>query len=264
MGDGQKEDITIVTDIEENNNIPEVSVPASHEENPHSFIGKIKAFLHSLPVKEVFTFIKKLNIYRRVRESFIAFYLSKTLAAEKKDLTIIWQPPLFVLLKIAVVAFISYKIYWLHPVVGSWLKTALDFFKLHEIYNFTFPSKSFFDTIASYLFLFIIGYHGIYFLSHQVKALFSSLVINKSEQKIYYIKNFFIKKDLFIFSIPDIALIVLKQNIISRLFGLGTISLQKRSGEQIEIRTVQGAHGFLKSITCQPDTDHAEIIKTHH
>ena len=151
--------------------------------------------------------------------------------------------------RIAIVAIISYKIYELHPIVGTWFKAGLDFFKLHEIYNFKFPSKSFFDTIASYLFLFVIAYHGIYFLYHQVQAFFSVLVINKADEKVYYIKNFFIKKDLFIFSVPDIALVVLKQNIVSRLFGLGTISLQKRSGEQVVIRTVQRAHVLLKDLT---------------
>jgi hypothetical protein len=214
-----------------------------------SFADKIKRMYRKSILKKAVQFIKKINIYRRMRESFVSFYLSKTVDANKKDLTISWQPPLFILFKIAVVAFISYKLYQLHPVVGTWFKTGMDFFKLHEIYNFKFPAKSFFDTVASYLFLLIIGYHGIYFLYHQVLGLFSVLVVNRTDEKVYYIRNLFIKKDLFIFAIPDIALVVLKQNIISRLFGLGTISLQKRSGEQVVIRTVQRAHLLLKDLT---------------
>lgn len=212
-------------------------------------IDKIKRMISNSPVMKIVLFLKQLNIYRRIRESLVAFYLSKTVAAEKKDLNISWQPPLLIFFKIAIVAFISFKLYELHPYVGAWFKAGLDFFKLHEIYNFKFPSESFFNTVASYLFLFVIGYHGIYFLYHQVLGFFSVLVINKTDEKVYYIRNFFIKKDLFIFSIPDIALVVLKQNIISRLFGLGTISLQKRSGEQIVIRTVQRAHLLLKDLT---------------
>ncbi|MBN2533522.1 MAG: PH domain-containing protein [Spirochaetales bacterium] len=214
-----------------------------------SFPDKIKEMIANSPLPGLIPLLKKFNIYRKIRESLVAFYLSKTTGAEKKNLTISWQPPLFIFFKIAVVAFISFKLYELHPVVGTWLKNGLDFFKLHEIYNFKFPSKSFFDTVASYLFLFVIGYHGIYFLYHQVLGLFSVLVINKTDEKVYYIRNFFIKKDLFIFSIPDIALVVLKQNVISRLFGLGTISFQKRSGEQVVIRTIQHAHLLLKDLT---------------
>lgn len=212
-------------------------------------MGMIKKIITNSSLKKIMPLLKKLNIYREVRESLVAFYLSKTVAVKKQDLTISWQPPFFIFLKIAVVAFISFKLYELHPVVGTWLKTGLDFFKLHEIYNFKFPAKSFFDTVAHYIFLFIIGYYGIYFLYHQILGLFSVLVINKVDEKVYYIKNFFVKKDLFIFSIPDIALVILKQNIISRLFGLGTISLQKRSGEQVVIRTVQRAHVLLKDLT---------------
>jgi hypothetical protein len=214
-----------------------------------SFTDKIRTLYKNSPLEKAAKWLKKVNVYRRIRESFVAFYLSQTVNAKKKDLTISWQPPLLIILKIAIVAFISYKFYGLHPVVGTWLKTGLDFFKLHEIYNFKFPAKSFFDTIASYLFLFLIGYHGIYFLYHQILGLFSVLVINKTDEKIYYIRNLFIKKDLFIFSIPEIALVVLKQNIISRLFGLGTITLQKRSGEEVMIRTIQHAHLLLKEFT---------------
>ncbi|MBN2444920.1 MAG: PH domain-containing protein [Spirochaetales bacterium] len=224
----------------------EIDTTKAQDTVPMSVARKI---MNTAFIRTITSFLKKINIYRRIRESLVSFYLSKTVAAQKKDLTIAWQPPLFIILKITVVAIISYKVYELHPIVGNWFKIGLDFFKLHEIYNFTFPPQSFFDSIASYLFLFIIAYHGIYFLYHQIQALFSVLVINDAEDKVYYIKNFFIKKDLFIFSIPDISLVVLKQNIISRLFGLGTISLQKRSGEQVVIRTVQRAHILLKHLT---------------
>jgi len=194
-------------------------------------------------------FLSSLNFYRKIRESLVSFYLSKTANADKINLTISWQPLLLIAAKIAIVLFISYKIYELHPIVGSWMKIGLDFFKLHEIYTFKFPNRSFFNTVSSYVFLFILGYHGIFFLYHQLTAFFSVIVVSKSEEKLYYIKSYFIKKELFIFSIPDIALIILKQNFFYRFFDIGTISLQKKSGEQIIIKSIKEASKLLKELT---------------
>ena len=54
---------------------------------------------------------------------------------------------------------------------------------------------------------------------------------------------------MFIFNIPEMDFIVLKQNILSRLFGIGTISLQKKSGEQIVIKSLKKATKITRLIT---------------
>jgi hypothetical protein len=217
---------------------------------PISFdVQKVVDCIKKINAKQIVEFLRNINIYRKMRESLVGFYLSRTASVDKKNLIISWQPLFLIIIKIAVVAFVFYKIWELHPIVGNWFKIGLDFFKLHEIYNFKFPGKSFFDTVASYLFLFVLGYHGLFFLYHQLQDLFSVLAVSRADEKVFYIRNLFIKKDLYIFSIPDIALVVLKQNILYRFIGLGTISLQKRSGEQVVIRSISGAPFLLKQLT---------------
>jgi hypothetical protein len=244
------EDMVESGDDGKKTNTGKASMKEKKKGGPFSFdAGKFIEKMKKITWEQILQCFKNINIYRKIRESLVGFYLSRTASVDKKNLIISWQPLFLIIVKIAVVAFLSYKIWELHPIVGNWFKIGLDFFKLHEIYNFRFPARSFFDTVAGYLFLIVLGYHGLYFLYHQLQDLFSVLALSKADEKIFYIRNLFLKKDLYIFSIPDIALVVLKQNILYRLLGLGTISLQKRSGEQIVIRSIRGATRMLKELT---------------
>lgn len=181
-------------------------------------------------------------------------YYLETHSIKRENLLITWQPLLLIFTKVAIVAFISYLFYLLHPIVGDWLEQGFLFFRLHEIYNFDFPGKSFFQMIAEYLFLFIIGYHGIFFLFHQFQALFSSLAVSRLDKKVYYIKNHLIKKELFVFSVPEMEIFRLKQNILYRLLGIGTITIQKKSGETVIIKSLKNAPQVMKYITSINDS----------
>lgn len=205
--------------------------------------------MKEIDLKKVGDFFRRINVYRKTREALVGCYLSRTASVEKKNLIVFWQPLFLIIAKIAVVAFVSFKIWELYPIVGKWMKIGLDFFKLHEIYNFRFPGIGFFESVANYLFLFILGYHGLFFLYHQLLDLFSVIAISAADGKVFYVRNLFLKKELYVFSIPDIALIVLRQNILARLIGVGTISLQKRSGEQVAIRSVGNARTLLMLIS---------------
>jgi hypothetical protein len=206
--------------------------------------------------------LKNLNIYRKARERLTNFYLKRTVLhadVKKESLHIFWQPVLFILGKLTLVAAISFWVFGFYPVIGKWLKIGFDFFKLEEIYTFEFPKQPFYDSVAMYLILAVIVYYSVYFLYHQVAAFLSVLVINEAERKVYIVRNVFVRKSLYVFSIQDLALVVLSQSMIGRFFGLGTISLEKKSGELVEIKSVYGARRAVRLLSAKPKK-HKETV----
>jgi hypothetical protein len=217
-----------------------------------TFAGVLRKALNRVKPQPVISFIKNLNVYRKLRERLVRFYLKRTVATlpiDRVRLTIFWQPVPLILCKVAIVAAASYWLYTLFPILGKWLREGFDFFKLQDIYNFEFPKQTFFDSIALYLLLFIIAYHGLYFLYHELSAFLSVLVVNEAEAKVYLVRSVFVKKVLYVFAIPEIALVILRQNIVARIFGIGTISLEKKSGDLVEIRSIAGARKAVRLLS---------------
>ena len=64
------------------------------------FMSRIKKVIASIPLERIKSVLENLNIFRKIRESFVAFYLSRTVSAKKEDLTISWQPLSLVFIKI--------------------------------------------------------------------------------------------------------------------------------------------------------------------
>ena len=187
--------------------------------------------------------------FLRVRNYFTERYLTRTLAVTPDSLGFHFQPPLLVLARVALVAIVVFNLYALYPIVGSWIQKGFEFFQLHEIYNFEFPKNSFFHSIAQYLFLLVIGYYGLFFMIRQIQALFSTLAVSRAERKIYYLKNTLIVKHVYLFQISEIDHIILKQNIIGRLFGVGTIVLSKKNGESVVVAALRNAPGIVREFS---------------
>lgn len=137
----------------------------------------------------------------------------------------------------------------LHVVVGKWLEQVFGFFKLNEIYNFEFPSPEFFTRISAILFLAVLGYFAFWFGYRQVKEYYSVLTLHPQAKKLIYIEDTLVSKNLHIISIPEIDIIVLRQNLFSSLFHIGTLELQKKSGERIMIASLKNASQALKGIS---------------
>lgn len=188
------------------------------------------------------------NPFIRFRHHLTIRYLKKTAAADVNELSFHWQPAIFVIVKVLVVAYLSYRFYLFYPYLGDLIRKGFEFFKLEEIYNFKFPSKSFFDRVAEIIFLFIIIYYGAFFLIRQIQALFSSFIVNRSERIAYYIKNLVVIKNIHVIQIAEIDHIILKQNILGRLIRIGTIVLEKKSGEKIIVRALNKASDITKQL----------------
>jgi len=193
--------------------------------------------------------IRDLNIYKRFREFLVHIYLKRTVSFEKTGTVITWQPLPYIILKLTAALIASYLFFSLFPYLSKYLLQGILFFRLHEIYNFDLPSTTFLDNLAKIILLIVIGYIGIFYLKHQFQALLSSLAISACDRRLYYIKNLFLLKELYIFSIPEIDHVVLKQNILTRLLGIGTLLFQKKSGEQVRIASIKNASYVFSHLT---------------
>ena len=188
------------------------------------------------------------NPITKLRISLVNRYLEKTTDRKTGNLSYHWQPLLLILAKLLVVAYLSYRFHALYPILGTWLKKGFEFFKLYEIYNFQFPKTRTFDTVAEVMFLLVIGYYGIPFLIRQVQALFSSLVVDPAEKKVYYIKSFLLIKDIYIFMAAEMHHFVLKQNIVSRFLRIGTVVLERKAGEKVVVRSLSRAPDIVSQL----------------
>lgn len=202
-------------------------------------------------IKGVAAFFK-FRVVKRFR-SFLVYHSIREgidVGTQKRaDLEYYWQPMLYVSAKIALVILISYNIYILYPILGGYIEKGFEFFRLHEIYNFDFPKPSFFDTIAKYLLLFVVGYHGLYFLYFQIQALFSTLVIDKQNCRMYYLKNAVIHKQVYVITLREINYLSLNQNLLFRLLRMGSIVVEKKNGESIKIASLMNAPKAMKYLT---------------
>jgi hypothetical protein len=213
---------------------------------------KITGFFKKRPAKKKSSpgfRIRDLDIYTRVRETMVRLYLKRTVSFQGKNSIITWQPLFFIVLKLALAGIISFLFFSLYPYLAGYLKEGILFFRFHEIFNFDFPSTTSLETLAQIILGIIIGYTGIFFIKYQAEALLSSLIISIQEKRIYYIRNIFFLKELYIFSLPEIDHVVLKQNIITRLLGIGTLLLQKKSGERVVIASLKNAPGVCTKLT---------------
>jgi len=228
------------------------SLFASMKKRFLQFVAPYFAKLRRLKPVRTMDALRNINMYRKLRERLVRFYIRRTIAptsVRRAKLMVYWQPVPLIIAKVALAVVFSFWFYGLAPFVGKWLKIGFDFFKLQDIYKFEFPKQSFFDAIAGYAILFVIAYVGLWFLYHQLVAFLSVLVVNETENRVYVVRNVFVKKTLYAFSIADIALVVLRQNMFARLFGIGSISLEKKSGELVEIKSIAGARNAVRLIS---------------
>ncbi|MBN1523324.1 MAG: PH domain-containing protein [Spirochaetales bacterium] len=229
--------------------------PRQPDKKPNPFLSLLKKIrllprdVKLISFKELKKRIQRANFYGFLRERFIRFYIQKTTGINSKGMLIAWQPLHFVILKIALLTGVSYLLYTQYPVLSGWLDQGFSFFRLQDIYNFQYPQRSFFDLIAQGILVFIIGYYGVYFAYYQIQSLFSSAVLTLRHNTLFYIRNFLVKKELFIFKLTDIDYLVLKQNLLYRLFGVGTILIKNRAGEIVTIRSLKYASHLVRKLS---------------
>jgi hypothetical protein len=97
-------------------------------------------------------------------------------------------------------------------------------------------------------------YYGGYFCYHQLLALCSTLVMSARVGKLCLIKSILIRKEVHVMSTHDLDLVVLKQNLLSRVLGIATLVVTTRNGIRLTIRGLTYAPALMKGISSQSDT----------
>lgn len=203
------------------------------------FLSALERFKSLL--KGLKNFILKYNLHqplKSLKKMIVINSFIKKFKVDKEDLSFYCQSILMILIKIAIFVILVIKIYPLYKTVGEYLKIGFNFFKIEEIYKFKMPDIKFFYQVSKILIIALFCYHGFYFFKKQIEGIFSSIIIDNQNNKIYLIKSYLIKNDLYIFLKSDVSPVVIRQNIISKIFNTGTIILQKKDDERISISSI--------------------------
>jgi hypothetical protein len=201
----------------------------------------------------VFKRLKKIifnikNKLKSIRNNFIKKEIRKNISENFNSEYYYWQPWYFIFIKIIIGIFIIIFIYNLHVDIGRLMFKGFSFFKLDEIFKFKVPDENFFIKISKYLFLIIIIYHSFLFFIPQIRGLFSSLVVCKTQKSFYYVNNKILSKHFFVFNFNTINNIQLKQNFLLKYLNIGTIIISKNDSKEIIIKSVYKAADAIKNI----------------
>lgn len=188
---------------------------------------------------------------RKKREERIKSFLNRTVSHDG-IYRCYWQPPLLVFLKSAAVLLVLYKIYTYHTVAGDAIETGFKFFKLAKIFNFDFPGTDFFHNVSFWLFILFFGYNSIFFFLDQFEGLFSSIILNRKNNMLHYIKIRPTKKEVLSFPIDEIKALILKQPAVAgRILNIGTLQVNMGTGDKIVISSVGNARELSAQLTSE-------------
>jgi hypothetical protein len=195
--------------------------------------------------------IDRLWFFPRLRKAAGRFPLRRTGLKMKDAGLTTWQPIPWVLIKITAISFAVYLLLQLRDKLGTFFFDAVSFFRLQEIYNFDLPAPAFYDRLALIILAAAGGLYGGYFLIKQLQALFSTLIIDTKKERIYYLESYLLYRRLHTIPFNTIASITLRQELISRIFGIGGILISMTSGERIMIRSIRHAAQVIRTIKQQ-------------
>ena len=128
------------------------------------------------------------------------------------------------------------------------MESVIGFFRLPDIYSFTFPDSVFFYNFARRLVHAIFLFYGALLVYSLLPGIFSLLVVYPGQKKLYYIKNTLLARKLYIIEIPAIRLTVLHQNLAERLLGFGTVEVRDNQGVTLYLRSIHLARRLVGSL----------------
>lgn len=131
---------------------------------------------------------------------------------------------------------------------GYVMEEIFGFFRLSEIYNFTFPDSVFFFLLARYIIHAIFLFYGSLLVYSVLPAVFSLLVVYPGQKKLYYIRNTIFDRKLYIIEIPDIRITILHQNIIERMMYFGTVEVRDNHGSTLHLESITGPRKLVATL----------------
>jgi hypothetical protein len=137
--------------------------------------------------------------------------------------------------------------YNFHPKIANLLSEGFLFFHFPKIFNLKIPEPIFFTQIAQYFLIALIGFHWISLEFILLEYFFSCLYLAKSERIIIYIQSNLFKRKIHILKEKTVQH-EFEDTLISRIFGIGTLTLHLGNGESWKIRSISKARLAMNEI----------------
>lgn len=196
--------------------------------------------------------LRKLGIiiwFQNFRKKRILKLLYRTVGLNQAvDVTLYDHSPLPPLLKLLIFGIAYAIVFSVYGEIAALMEGVIGFFRLSDIYNFTFPDSVFFHDFARRLVHAIFLFYGGFFVYSLLPVIFSLLVVYPDQKKLYYIKNTLLARKLYIIETPAIRLTVLHQNLAERVLGFGTVEIRDNHGVTLYLRSIHLARRLVGSL----------------
>lgn len=137
--------------------------------------------------------------------------------------------------------------YSLYPKLASLLSDGFLFFHFPKIFNLKVPEPIFFTQLAQYFLIALVGFHWISLEMILLEYFLSCMYLAKSQRTIIYIQSNLFKRKIHILKEKKVQH-ELEDTLITRIFGIGTLTLHLGNGESWKIRSITKARVALNEI----------------
>lgn len=137
--------------------------------------------------------------------------------------------------------------YSFYPKLASLLSDGFLFFHFPKIFNLKIPEPIFFTQVAQYFLIALIGFHWISLEMILLEYFFSCMYLSKSQRTIIFIESNLFKRKIHILKEKKIQH-ELEDTLLTRIFGIGTLTLHLGNGESWKIRSISKARIALNEM----------------
>jgi hypothetical protein len=130
--------------------------------------------------------------------------------------------------------------YSFYPRLADLLRDGFLFFHFSKIFNLKVPESIFFTNISQYFLIVLIGFHWITVEMILLEYFFSCLYIAKKERILLFIQSNLFTRKIHILKDKKV-LQELEDTLITRIFGIGTLTLHLGNSESWKIRSISKA-----------------------
>ncbi len=156
--------------------------------------------------------------------------------AKSAETLVTYQPVLWVAAKVVAVILAARMVLGFDQEMGRLLSDVVGFFQLDQIYNFELPTLATYTRWSGMALLGVVALAGGYAMVLQVQALFSTVVLDLTSRTLYYVEGYVLLRRVHTVAAGRIEVVTLRQWLLTRLLGIGTLDLTAVSGERMIIR----------------------------
>lgn len=138
-------------------------------------------------------------------------------------------------------------IYSFYPKLTILLKDGFLFFHFPKIFNLKQPEDLFFENISKLFLIAIVGFHYFSMLSIAMEYFFSCLYISKKQKIFIFVQSNLFSRSIHLFKDQNYQY-QLADNLLTRIFGIGTLTIIAGNGELWRLRLISRARIALNEI----------------